>query len=460
MEKHKQSPSLKDAVRKRSTATAIRLGGILFLFFCLLFFYQRFHQKSQKIEQKITIDQEFLGNALRIGDLFFVTQYLSSFADSQIITAGGIREKGKDDWIVSIPKEAFEARSDISSLQILPTGFQFFDSQEIKGGNGGVWEIHYFYKVSYSLFFDALIFSILIGFLVFLYITYMLNGVVGYFNDPVLNISKDLEGQSINTHSTFEARNYELGKRFQETDQFVEELKDLVGEINIKNQKLKEAEIHEAISRLSRQVDHDIKSPLGALKVSLESLSNNPEASKKLMTKSIARIENILSDLKLSKNENVKKELITEKVNITEFLRDLIEEKKTEYQAKAVELLLHIESDELMVEIDSIELARAISNIINNAIEAGREESGTQVQISCQEDGSGHCKLSIKDNGPGVPQEIRSQIFEYGVSGKEREGAGTGLSQAMMVAQAHGGSLSLESDEKGLYRVFKLTVPM
>jgi hypothetical protein len=67
-------------------------------------------------------------------------------------------------------------------------------------------------------------------------------------------LSRDLQNQKQFVDSAFQAEHYAAGKRFLETDLLVGELKGLVSEIATQNVGLKEAEVHKAISQLSRQV--------------------------------------------------------------------------------------------------------------------------------------------------------------------------------------------------------------
>jgi signal transduction histidine kinase len=65
--------------------------------------------------------------------------------------------------------------------------------------------------------------------------------------------------------------------------------------------------------------------------------------------------------------------------------------------------------------------------------------------------------VRIKDDGPGVPKDLREKVFEPFFSTKE-EGTGLGLSIAVRVIEQHGGRLTLES-EKGLGTTFVITLP-
>ncbi|HET7458248.1 MAG TPA: HAMP domain-containing sensor histidine kinase [Gemmatimonadaceae bacterium] len=102
----------------------------------------------------------------------------------------------------------------------------------------------------------------------------------------------------------------------------------------------------------------------------------------------------------------------------------------------------------LDVEGDPVLLEWALEAITKNAIDAlaGR---GGRVDISAGPLADGGVRIRIADDGPGVPRELRSRIFEAGFSTKER-GWGVGLSLARrIVEENHGGRLVLAHADRG-----------
>lgn len=102
----------------------------------------------------------------------------------------------------------------------------------------------------------------------------------------------------------------------------------------------------------------------------------------------------------------------------------------------------------LEVEGDAVLLEWALEAIAKNAIDAlaGR---GGRVDITAAPLADGGVRIRVTDDGPGVPRELRSRIFEAGFSTKER-GWGVGLSLAKrIVEENHGGRLVLASADRG-----------
>jgi len=103
---------------------------------------------------------------------------------------------------------------------------------------------------------------------------------------------------------------------------------------------------------------------------------------------------------------------------------------------------------ELVVQGDEVLLEWALESLTKNAIDALAGRDG-RVDISAVSLPEGRVRVRVADDGPGVPREIRHQIFDPGFSTKEK-GWGIGLSLARrIVRDSHGGELMLVPSERG-----------
>src|SRR5256885_12696818 len=103
---------------------------------------------------------------------------------------------------------------------------------------------------------------------------------------------------------------------------------------------------------------------------------------------------------------------------------------------------------DLVVQGDPVLLEWALESLTKNAIDALAGRDG-RVEISAESLPEGRVRVRVSDDGPGVPREIRKQIFEPGLSTKEK-GWGIGLSLARrIVRDNHGGELLLVPSERG-----------
>ncbi len=117
-----------------------------------------------------------------------------------------------------------------------------------------------------------------------------------------------------------------------------------------------------------------------------------------------------------------------------------------------------------IIDLVAQDLSRAFLNVINNAMYAAYEycsstkERNPIIKVSTEDLGS-RIRIGIRDNGPGIPVEIREKIFEPFFTTKPTgEGTGLGLSMTYDIINLHNGTLQIES-EPGSYTEFLISLP-
>lgn len=103
-------------------------------------------------------------------------------------------------------------------------------------------------------------------------------------------------------------------------------------------------------------------------------------------------------------------------------------------------------------------------NIITNAIHAVKDEKMTNtpptIWVNSTLEDENHIKISIRDNGPGIPDHVKKKIFEPFFTTKEvGKGTGLGLSIVFSIIEAHKGTIQVET-EVGKGTEFKITLPV
>jgi signal transduction histidine kinase len=100
-------------------------------------------------------------------------------------------------------------------------------------------------------------------------------------------------------------------------------------------------------------------------------------------------------------------------------------------------------------------LERAFQNLILNAFEAVSPEQGrVKVDLRRRE---ADIEFRVEDNGPGIPEDIRAQLFEPFVSSGKQYGTGLGLTVVQKIVEDHGGTVSVErSSPQGTTFVLRL----
>lgn len=130
-----------------------------------------------------------------------------------------------------------------------------------------------------------------------------------------------------------------------------------------------------------------------------------------------------------------------------------------------VKVFSHIEADQsFFVHADPTQMHQAILNLTTNSYHALRQNGGhlhiELKRVQKEADGSkDFIKLSVKDNGPGIPKDIINKIFDPFFSTKSKaEGTGLGLAVVHGIIQSHGGTIKVQSeDEQGT--TFEIVLP-
>ena len=208
-------------------------------------------------------------------------------------------------------------------------------------------------------------------------------------------------------------------------------------------------------ANLLRSISHDLRTPLTSISGNASNLLSNEEKFDEETKKQlyadiyddsmwlINLVENLLSVTKIEDgklNIHLQAELLDELV--TEALAH-ISRKKMEHT-----ILYQACDDIILVKVDARMIMQIIINIVDNAIKYTQKES--QIIISTRKEGN-RAIVSISDNGPGIPDEMKPFIFDMFYSGTKnvadsRRSLGLGLSLCQSIITAHGGELKLSDN--------------
>ena len=109
---------------------------------------------------------------------------------------------------------------------------------------------------------------------------------------------------------------------------------------------------------------------------------------------------------------------------------------------------------DLAVQVDPDQIRQVLVNLFTNAAQA--MPGGGTIAVTAEAPPSGDARLRVRDDGPGIPAELRPRIFEALFSTKPK-GSGLGLALCRRILEAHGGSIDLEPSDGGAS--FALVVP-
>ncbi|HDO35673.1 MAG TPA: GHKL domain-containing protein, partial [Nitrospirae bacterium] len=128
-------------------------------------------------------------------------------------------------------------------------------------------------------------------------------------------------------------------------------------------------------------------------------------------------------------------------------------------EAKGVDIARKYSSSVPEVMLDREKMRQVFMNIIVNAIQAVSPGGEIMIESNCNKSQS-RIFISVRDNGVGIPEEIRGRIFEPFFTTKEPgEGTGLGLSVSYGIVKEHHGDIIVES-EVGRGSTFTVSLPM
>ena len=221
-------------------------------------------------------------------------------------------------------------------------------------------------------------------------------------------------------------------------------------------------------SNLLRSISHDIRTPLTSISGNASNLLSHyhqldDETREQIFSDIyddsewlIDLVENLLS---ISRIENGQMELHL----TSEILGDVIEEALKHVDKKAAEHNITVQDsgDILLVNMDARLIMQVLINLINNAVK--NTQAGSLICIESRQDGS-DAVVTVRDNGPGIPDDTKSHVFEMFYTGENkvadgRRGLGLGLALCKSIVEAHHGTITLtDNDPTGC--CFTVLLPM
>ena len=212
-------------------------------------------------------------------------------------------------------------------------------------------------------------------------------------------------------------------------------------------------------------VSHELRSPMAAVIGSARTLQarwrelrpEQREAFLAVIADETSRLSALVGDvLDTSRIEAGTFAYRFDDVDLAEILRDSVA--AAEIGQDEVRLAVDLPTSLPAVRGDAERLRQLVDNLISNAIKYS--DSGGEVQVDARAD-NGNLVVRVRDAGPGIGAEHQAQIFEkFGrVSGSAKPGTGLGLFLSRSFAEAHGGTLDVDS-RPGEGATFTLRLPV
>jgi len=212
----------------------------------------------------------------------------------------------------------------------------------------------------------------------------------------------------------------------------------------------------ESEKRLSRDISHELRSPLARMKVALELLRAKSNGDLESLLQRIDTESDRLNDLisqilTLSKLETGSGEFTRSEINLSRMVEGVIADAEFEAQAKGRSVKALEMIDAQIVGSEPL-VRRALENVLRNAVHYTAE--GTAVEVSLTKNGR-DAVITISDHGPGVPEgELEALFRPFYRIGEARDrrsgGTGLGLAIAERAVGNHHGRISARNTGDGL----------
>jgi signal transduction histidine kinase len=216
-----------------------------------------------------------------------------------------------------------------------------------------------------------------------------------------------------------------------------------------------------SLAELSAAVAHEIRNPITAAKSLVQQIAEDPGGSDtaehaRVAVDELDRVERSIAHLlRFAREEPFEPRELELSLLLDGAIETMIERAETE----GVRIVREVDAV-APLRADAEALRKLLENLIANALDALRDASVNApcITIAAGENLAGtEVWIAVRDNGPGVPESAREQLFRPFYTSKSR-GTGLGLALARKTAERHGGTLVLSRHE-GPGAEFLLTLP-
>jgi len=251
-------------------------------------------------------------------------------------------------------------------------------------------------------------------------------------------------------------RNWEKSKKN------IKALGNLNNQVNDRNNHLETAlnELNQSSrekDRILRTVAHDLRNPLGGIAAltglmaeEIEYTAEQKEHINLIRETSNNSLELINEILEATDNTLIKINKEKEPVEINTLVNHSVELLRFKAAEKQQHIQLEMIGTQVELFISREKIWRVISNLISNAIKFSANNTNILVKLSNY---SNHVTITVKDNGIGIPEEMKSKVFNMFTDAKRpgtagEKSFGLGLSICQQIIENHGGKIWFESDIK------------
>lgn len=215
-----------------------------------------------------------------------------------------------------------------------------------------------------------------------------------------------------------------------------------------------------AIGEMVRRIVHNLRNPLAGIR-SLAEITRQDVGHDDLLRENqdriigtVDRFERWLGEL-LTATRPLDVE--AHPCEVVPWLRAVIDGQRSTAEGRSIRLDAQLSAAPATASFDPRHLEQALVALLSNALDAS--PTGSTVVVSAVAEPEGTWQVRVADQGPGVPLELREQVFRPYFTTK-REGTGIGLAVVRQVVEQHGGKVWIEDAPGGVGAVFVVRMPV
>lgn len=275
--------------------------------------------------------------------------------------------------------------------------------------------------------------------------------VISYFASQVLTDPLRLITQKIRKTTLHEKNEPLEWNSKDEIGLMVDEYNKMLVNLEKSKEALARSEKESAWREMARQVAHEIKNPLTPMKLTLQMLEVRLQRQDEEVQETFARYfktlltqVDTLSDIATSFSSFAKMPIPKrERFEISSVLKETI---SLYSNNKNIDLETNLASGDFYVLGDKKLMGRIFTNLVLNAIQSVDGETRPMVEINLTRSPQRNMRIEVKDNGSGIPEDIRKKVFVINFTTKE-SGSGIGLAVAKRGIEHAGGHIWFETEE-------------
>ncbi len=240
---------------------------------------------------------------------------------------------------------------------------------------------------------------------------------------------------------------------------FLEQAVQAIQNVGLQEQLLRQEKLS-AVGEATSMIVHDLKNSIGAIELAIDMITDAIEDRDFVLEtldiiKDSARSGTALAMDILDFTSNKKVEKFS--INGADLAQEVIDKITPVCEKHKVKLEVDC-PEKIYFNADFSKLYRVLANLIKNAAEAfeGKKIDSPCIKMSIENSGN-NILMQVADNGPGIPEEIKDNLFMPFVTHGKSGGTGLGLAIVKQIIEAHGGTINVKTSSTGTE--FNISIP-